>query len=64
MTARDVNEFVDREFECLKIYFEENEWVELSMYEKQRFLTIKRNYGNLIDIGKITNILFFNLNFF
>lgn len=56
MASENFDEFVESDFECLKIYFDEDDWIELSVYERERFATIKRNYENLVAIGKITNI--------
>ena len=44
---------VKTEFESLKKYFDELDWSDLSNYEKERFVKIKRNYESLVDIGKI-----------
>ena len=54
MGDRNENKSVKSEFESLKKYFDELDWSDLSNYEKERLVKIKRNYESLVDIGKIT----------
>lgn len=44
-------------YERLKMYFDEESWNTLSLYEKERCANLKRNYEVLLSTGKHKNNL-------
>lgn len=56
MEVEDMDKYAESNSDSLKIYFDEAEWKELSVYEKERLANIKRNYEKLVNIGKLTNL--------